>query len=93
MKCHILLIIICLFVFSEQEKQRRWQEIRIRQHRLLSQSEHATPAHIEQIMKSGFSMSDIKGFQNKYKFIGSFIKFFLYIFNKKVFIEVIRMIL
>lgn len=51
-----------LSFFSEQEKQRRWQEIRIRQHRLLSQSEHATPAHIEQIMKSGFSMSDIKGF-------------------------------
>lgn len=50
-----------IYYFSEQEKQRRWQEIRIRQHRLLSQSEHATPAHIEQIMKSGFSMSDIKG--------------------------------
>lgn len=50
-----------IFFLSEQEKQRRWQEIRIRQHRLLSQSEHATPAHIEQIMKSGFSMSDIKG--------------------------------
>lgn len=53
--------ILYLFISSEQEKQRRWQEIRIRQHRLLSQSEHATPAHIEQIMKSGFSMSDIKG--------------------------------
>jgi len=59
------LCILYIFI-SDQEKQRRWQEIRIRQHRLLSQSEHATPAHIEQIMKSGFSMSDIKGFQYKY---------------------------
>lgn len=59
------LCILYIFI-SDQEKQRRWQEIRIRQHRLLSQSEHATPAHIEQIMKSGFSMSDIKGFKYKY---------------------------
>ncbi|KAE9543520.1 hypothetical protein AGLY_002320 [Aphis glycines] len=59
--------VICLPNFiDEQEKQRRWQEIRIRQHRLLSQSEHATPAHIEQIMKSGFSMSDIKGLHRGY---------------------------
>lgn len=48
-------------MFSEAEKIRRWQEIRIRQHRLLAESDQTTPAHIEQIMKSGFSMSDIKG--------------------------------
>lgn len=40
----------------------RWQEIKIRQHRLRTEAEsQTTPAHIEQIMKSGFSMSDIKG--------------------------------
>lgn len=40
---------------------RRWQEIKIRQHRLKAEAEQSTPAHIEQIMKSGFSMSDLKG--------------------------------
>lgn len=43
---------------------RRWQEIKIRQHRLkieADQTNAAPAAHIEQIMKSGFSMSDIKG--------------------------------
>ena len=42
---------------------RRWQEIKIRQHRLKAEAEsQSTPAHIEQMMmKSGFSMSDIKG--------------------------------
>lgn len=47
--------------FSESEKARRWQEIKIRQHRLLTETEQPTPAHLEQIMKSGFSLSDIKG--------------------------------
>ncbi len=50
-----------LLVFSENEKQRRWQEIRKRQHRLISEVDRSTPAHIEQIMKSGFSITDIKG--------------------------------
>jgi hypothetical protein len=40
---------------------RRWQEIKIRQHRLLAEADQTQPAHIEQIMKSGFTMSDIKG--------------------------------
>lgn len=46
---------------SEGEKVRRWQEIKIRQHRLLAEADQTTPAHIDQIIKSGFSMSDIKG--------------------------------
>lgn len=33
----------------------------MRQHRLLTEGDQTTPAHIEQIMRSGFSMSDIKG--------------------------------
>lgn len=54
--------VICHSNFiSEEEKMRRWQEIRIRQHRLKIEADQSTPAHIEQIMKSGFSMSDIKG--------------------------------
>lgn len=48
-------------LFSEEEKMRRWQEIKLRQHRLKAEAEQSTPAHIEQIMKSGFSMSDLKG--------------------------------
>lgn len=45
---------------------RRWQEIKIRQHRLKAEAEINTPAHIEQIMKSGFSMSDLKGLHRNY---------------------------
>jgi len=50
-----------MFLHSEAEKIRRWQEIKIRQHRLLAEVNQSHPAHIEQIMKSGFTMSDIKG--------------------------------
>jgi hypothetical protein len=50
-----------IFVCSEEEKMRRWQEIKIRQHRLLAEADQTHPAHIEQIMKSGFTMNDIKG--------------------------------
>lgn len=47
---------------------RRWQEIRIRQNRLLAEAEHSTPsAHIEQIMKSGFTMNDIKGLHRNFE--------------------------
>lgn len=53
-------------IFSEEEKNRRWQEIKSRQRRLLTESEHPTPAHIEQIMKSGFSINDIKGLARGY---------------------------
>lgn len=59
--------VICQSTFiSENDKVRRWQEIKMHQNRLLSeqfeQTQQAAPsAHMEQIMKSGFSMSDIKG--------------------------------
>lgn len=47
---------------------RRWEEIRIRQHRLMAEVEaQATPAHIDHIMKSGFTMSDIKGMSRNYE--------------------------
>lgn len=50
---------------SEDEKMRRWNEIKIRQHRLKMEADQQVvapnPAHIENIMKSGFSMTDIKG--------------------------------
>ncbi|XP_049853809.1 ryanodine receptor isoform X5 [Schistocerca gregaria] len=59
--------VICQSTFIEEgEKIRRWQEIKIRQHRLLAEADQTTPAHIEQIMKSGFTMSDIKGLQRGY---------------------------
>lgn len=55
--------------FSEQEKRRRWEEIKIRQHRLMSEmseAQSAAPAHIDHIMKSGFTMNDIKGLHRNY---------------------------
>uniref|UniRef100_A0A6P7G955 Ryanodine receptor-like n=1 Tax=Diabrotica virgifera virgifera TaxID=50390 RepID=A0A6P7G955_DIAVI len=53
---------------TEEEKMRRWDEIKIRQHRLKVEvdQQQGPPAHIENIMKSGFSMSDIKGLQRSY---------------------------
>lgn len=45
---------------------KRWQEIKIRQYRLRAEADQTTPAHIEQIMKSGFSMTDIKGLHRNY---------------------------
>lgn len=63
--------VICQSSFvTEGEKLRRWQEIKVRQNRLLAeqveqaQQTAAPSAHMEQIMKSGFSMSDIKGKMN-----------------------------
>ncbi|XKL68210.1 hypothetical protein PGB90_003701 [Kerria lacca] len=59
--------VMCLPEFiDENEKQKRWQEIRKRQHRLIMEADRSTPAHIEQIMKSGFSMTDIKGLHRGY---------------------------
>lgn len=58
------LVFLFLYYLSESEKARRWQEIKIRQHRLLTETEQSTPAHLEQIMKSGFSLSDIKGYKS-----------------------------
>lgn len=47
---------------------RRWEEIRIRQHRLMAEVEaQTTPAHIDHIMKSGFTMSDIKGMHRNFE--------------------------
>lgn len=46
---------------------RRWEEIRLRQHRLMAEAEHTTPAHIDHIMKSGFTMNDIKGLNRNYE--------------------------
>lgn len=46
---------------------RRWEEIRIRQHRLMAEAaEHQTSAHFDHIMKSGFTMNDLKGLQRNY---------------------------
>lgn len=48
--------------FSEQEKARRWVEIKERQQILMKEATEAQmPAHIDQIMRSGFTMNDIKG--------------------------------
>lgn len=48
---------------SEQDKLRRWEDIKLRQHRLAAEVEaqQAQPTHIDHIMKSGFTMNDIKG--------------------------------
>lgn len=59
-----------LFTKSEREKTRRWEEIRLRQHRILAEVEHTQPAHIEQIMRSGFTMNDIKGLNRNYEDAG-----------------------
>lgn len=48
-------------VLSEEEKARRWQEVRIRQNRIQS-GDLQGPAHFESsLVDTGFSMSDIKG--------------------------------
>lgn len=57
-------------LFSEKEKTRRWEEIRLRQHRLMAEIEHTTPAHIDHIMKSGFTINDIKGLNRNYEEAG-----------------------
>lgn len=48
---------------------RRWDEIRIRQHRLMAdvEAQQTTPAHIDHIMRSGFTMSDIKGLNRNFE--------------------------
>lgn len=59
--------LVSQFIFnSEREKVRRWDEIRLRQHRILAEAEHTTPAHIDHIMRSGFTMNDIKGLSRNY---------------------------
>jgi len=77
--------VICQSSFiTEGEKLRRWQEIKTRQNRLLAeqieQGQQTAPSgHLEQIMKSGFSMSDIKG--NYVEIINLKIWFVIYIRN------------
>lgn len=56
-----------IMVDREQEKMHRWEEIKIRQHRLMAEADaQATPSHIDHIMKSGFTMNDIKGLHRNY---------------------------
>ncbi|XP_055318049.1 ryanodine receptor isoform X5 [Sitodiplosis mosellana] len=49
----------------EQEKARRWEEIKLRQHRLAAEVERQesmqNPSHMDHIMQGGFTMNDIKG--------------------------------
>lgn len=55
--------------FSEQEKRRRWDEIKLRQSRLMSEmndSQSEAPAHMDHIMKSGFTMNDLKGLNRNF---------------------------
>ncbi|XP_075987921.1 ryanodine receptor isoform X9 [Anticarsia gemmatalis] len=55
--------VICHSEFiDEAEKARRWVEIKDRQQVLMKEAVEAQmPAHIGQIMRSGFNMNDIKG--------------------------------
>lgn len=62
--------ILFIQIISEKEKTRRWEEIRLRQHRLMAEAEHTTPAHIDHIMKSGFTINDIKGLNRNYEETG-----------------------
>ncbi|GBP39010.1 Ryanodine receptor [Eumeta japonica] len=52
---------------DEAEKARRWVEIKERQQQLMKEAaETQMPAHIDQIMRSGFTMNDIKGLHRDY---------------------------
>ena len=47
---------------SEAEKERRWHEIRVRQHRLRHEGRNRPPSALKQSMlESGFTMNDIQG--------------------------------
>ncbi|XP_055693636.1 ryanodine receptor [Lutzomyia longipalpis] len=59
--------VICQSTFiTENEKMRRWEEIKMRQNRILAEAEQTTPAHFDHIMRSGFTMNDIKGLHRNY---------------------------
>ncbi|XP_035793570.1 ryanodine receptor-like isoform X10 [Anopheles albimanus] len=59
--------VTCASTFiTETEKMHRWEEIRIRQHRLMTEVDHTAPAHLDHIMRSGFTMNDIKGLHRNY---------------------------
>lgn len=51
---------------SEQEKAHRWEEIRIRQHRLINEAENVMTSNMDHIMKSGFTMNDIKNLHRNF---------------------------
>ncbi|XP_037915514.1 ryanodine receptor isoform X7 [Hermetia illucens] len=54
---------------DEQEKSHRWNDIKLRQYRLMAEAENqniASPAHIDHIMKSGFTMNDLKSLHRSY---------------------------
>ncbi|EDW46995.1 GM21070 [Drosophila sechellia] len=61
--------VTCMGEFiSEQEKARRWDEIKNRQYRLMREAEIAAQmqvqtqaAHMDHMLKGGFNMNDIKG--------------------------------
>ncbi|KRF97582.1 uncharacterized protein Dwil_GK20678, isoform D [Drosophila willistoni] len=62
--------VTCMSEFiSEQDKARRWEEIKIRQYRLMREAEAAAAqaaqtqnaAHMDHMLKGGFNMNDIKG--------------------------------
>ncbi|XP_023168844.1 ryanodine receptor isoform X8 [Drosophila hydei] len=61
--------VTCMSDFiSEQEKARRWEEIKLRQYRLMREAQEAaiqmqtqTAAHMDHMLKGGFNMNDIKG--------------------------------
>ncbi|XP_055857541.1 ryanodine receptor isoform X8 [Episyrphus balteatus] len=65
--------VTCMSEFiSESEKSRRWEEIKIRQYRLMIDSQEAMQpqpsqaAHVDHMLKSGFTMNDIKGLNRNY---------------------------
>lgn len=47
--------------YREQEKGRRWQEIRLRQNRLRADNVTRNATLEQTMLKSGFTMSDING--------------------------------
>lgn len=63
--------VTCMGEFiSEAEKARRWEEIKMRQYRLMREAQEIaqqqTSAHMDHMLKSGFSMNDIKGLNRNY---------------------------
>lgn len=62
--------VTCMSQFiSEAEKARRWEEIKIRQYRLMRDAQEVAQAqpsaHMDSMLKGGFTMSDIKGLQGR----------------------------
>ncbi|XP_032596734.1 ryanodine receptor isoform X11 [Drosophila grimshawi] len=68
--------VTCMSDFiSEQEKARRWEEIKIRQYRLMREAQEAAvqlqqtqnAAHMDHMLKGGFNMNDIKGLTRNFE--------------------------